>query len=783
MRFVFLFVFLSASEVSFSQSITQTLRGSVIDRDVQQSLIGANVIVLNTQPLLGATSNEDGNFRIDHIPVGTYNIQVTYIGYEPQVIPNVELKSGKETVITIRMAEKIIQGEEVVVTADQRKDQPLNEMSTVSTRTFSVEETQRYAAAINDPGRMVISYPGVVSADDGNNTISIRGNSPNGLLWRMEGIEIPNPNHFSSVGSSGGGISILNAQILSNSDFITGAFAAEYGDAVSGVFDLRLRKGNNEKMEFTGQAGFLGLSVAAEGPFSKNYKGSYLVNYRYSTLSILTGLGVLGDDNVTNFQDLSYHVFLPTRKAGYFSLFGFGGLSNQKYPVINDSLKWENYYDRYGGEFFANTGVAGFTHSYLFGSKAYLKTGLAISSTGNGEDDVFTDDDYEPVITYHASYRQQKQTLSSVLTWKLSTRMTLRSGIITSRWQYNLMNQNAENPESPLITYIDEKGNTFISQAFSQAQFRISEKTTLNGGLHYQILWLNNTQAIEPRLALEHHINDRQTVAFAYGLHSQAQPIGIYFIEVENANGGITMPNHDLGFTKAHHFVASYSYLFTPALRVKTELYYQALFDIPVSKDSGTSFSMVNSYGDFVTEPLVNNGTGKNYGLELTVEKFLAQRYYFLISTSLFQSKYKGSDGIERNTRWNSNYNFVVTGGKEFVLSKESDHTLLGFNMKVIYTGGFRTTPIDLSASMAAGETVLENENAFSDQNPSYFRLDAGVSLKLNRRKLTSTFLLDIQNATNNQNVFGQYFEPAQNKIVTYYSTPFIPVLSYRVEF
>lgn len=777
-------IFLLASWpcITFSQSITQTLRGAVVDKQVQQSLIGANVIVMNTQPLLGATTDEKGNFRIEHVPVGTYNIQVTYMGYEPKVFPNIEINSGKETVITVELEELVIQGQEVVVTADKRKDQPLNDMSAVSARTFSVQETQRYAAAVNDPGRMVISYAGVVSADDGNNTISIRGNSPNGLLWRMEGIEIPNPNHFSSVGSSGGGISILNAQILSNSDFITGAFASEYGNALSGVFDLKLRKGNNEQTEFTGQAGFLGLSVAAEGPFSKNYKGSYLVNYRYSTLTILSKIGILSDDNTTDFQDLSYHIFLPTNKAGYFSLFGFGGLSDQKYHVINDSSKWEHFYDRYGGDFSANTGVAGFTHSYLFGSKAYLKTALAISKTSNGENDIYTDDDYQPITTYSANYQQQKQTLSSVLNYKFSSKLVLRSGFITSRWQYNLKNQNAENPGDPLITFIDEKGSTFISQVFSQALFRLSEKTMLNGGLHYQFLWLNHTQAIEPRASIEHHFDDKQTLSFGYGLHSQAQPIGVYFTE-ELSDGNVIQPNHDLKFSKANHFVLSYNYLFNPNLRVKTEVYYQALFDIPVSKDSATSFSMVNSWGDFETEALANKGTGKNYGVELTVEKFLSQRYYFLLSSSLFQSKYKGSDGIERNTTWNSNYSMVFTGGKEFVLSKESDHTLFGFNLKVIYTGGFRTTPIDLNASIAEGTTVYDNANAFSTQNPDYFRIDAGISLKLNRPKLTSTFLLDLQNATNRKNVYGQYFEPHQETVVTYYSTPLIPVLSYRIEF
>lgn len=781
MRSFLFLLFLVIHCICFSQTRTQTLRGNIIDKLVQQPLMSASVVVLNTDPLLGTYSDEGGNFRFDKIPVGTYNLQVTYVGYEPRIIPNVIISSGKETVLTIEMKEMVIQGEEVVVTGDKNKDKPLNEMSVVSARTFSVEESQRYAAAVNDPGRMVISYAGVVSADDGNNEISIRGNSPNGLLWRMEGIEIPNPNHFSEVGSSGGGISILNAQILSNSDFMTGAFPAEYGNGLSGVFDLKLRKGNNEQREFTLQAGFLGLSVAAEGPFAKNYKGSYLVSYRYSTLGILSKLGVLDLGSSTLFQDLLFNIFLPTSKAGYFSIFGFGGLSAQTYDVIYDSLQWQYDYERYGGRFFANTGVVGFTHNYLFGSKAYLKTALAISGTGNGYNEIYVDDEYEPITTYRENYIQQKQTLSSVLNYKFSTRLTLRSGIINSRWQYNLLNEGAENPGDAFVQYVDEKGNTVITQVFSQVQFHVNDRTTLHAGMHYLRLWLNNTQSFEPRASIERQLSDKQTISFGYGLHSQTQPIGIYFAKRTGVNGVVSRANENLEFTRAHHFVVSHNYLFNPNLRIKTEVYYQALFNVPVSKEGATSFSMLNDF--YTTDPLVNDGTGKNYGVEVSVEKFLSRRYYFLMSTSLFQSKYKGSDGIERNSRFNSNYTFVFTGGKEFALSKGSDNTLLGLNLKIIYTGGFRTTPIDLDSSIVAGETIFIEDQIFSIRNPDYFRIDAGVSLKLNRRKLTSTFLLDIQNATNHQNVFGQYFEPREGRLVTYYQTPLIPVFSYRVEF
>jgi hypothetical protein len=319
-----------------AQTMTQTVRGTVVDKVIKSPLPGAVVQVLNTNPIQGTSTDLDGNFKLDKVPVGRQSFRISYIGYKEIILNDVDVNSGKELVLTIELEEKI--NKEVVITTDKKK--PLNEMSSVSSRTFSVEETQRYAAAVNDPARAALAFAGVATVSDGNNHISIRGNAPNGLLWRMEGVEVPNPNHFSSPGTAGGGISILSAQLLSNSDFMTGAFASEYGNATSGVFDLRLRHGNNERREFTFQAGVLGIDAAAEGPFSSNHRGSYLINYRYSTLGILSKAGILDFGGVTTFQDLSYNFVLPTEKYGTFTMFGFGGLSSEVFKAKKDSTDW-----------------------------------------------------------------------------------------------------------------------------------------------------------------------------------------------------------------------------------------------------------------------------------------------------------------------------------------------------------------------------------------------------------------------------------------------------------
>jgi hypothetical protein len=453
-------------------------------------LPGSNVIILDTQPVLGATTDTDGNFKITNVPVGTHAVKVTFIGYKEKILPLVIVNSGKEVVLNIPIEEDIVQMKEIVVRATQ-KEKPINDMAVVSARTFSVEETRKFAAAVNDPARMVTSFAGVIQTDDGNNNVSIRGNSPYGLQWRMEGVDIPNPNHFANTGTAGGGISILSSQLLTNSDFMTGAFPAEYGNALSGVFDLQLRKGNNEKPEYTLQAGFLGIDVAAEGPFSKNYKGSYLINYRYSTLSILDRIGVSVGDAVTNFQDLSFNIHLPTNKWGSFSLFGFGGLSDQHLDAKKDSTSWDSDDDRFNNTYVSNTGAVGLRHSLVINRNTHLQTSLLFSGNENGDKAYKLDDSYSEDLHYHEKYIHKKITLTTVLNHKFSPSHSVRTGVYLNKLRYEFYLNDMNEQTQQLEELLNAGGTAEMVQAFGQWNFRASEKITFNAGLHYLKLLLN----------------------------------------------------------------------------------------------------------------------------------------------------------------------------------------------------------------------------------------------------------------------------------------------------
>jgi hypothetical protein len=761
---------------SFSQPLKQVVRGTVVDHVSRQSLPGATIIVVGTDPLVGGTSDENGNFKLTGVPLGQHTLRISFVGYKERTYSLV-VNSGKEVVLNVQIEEDIVSMDEVVITPDLEKNRPINDMSTVSARTFSVEETRKFAAAVNDPGRAALSFAGVVSTGDDSNTISIRGNSPNGLLWRMEGVDIPNPNHFADAGTSGGGICILSSQLLSNSDFLTGAFAAEYGNALAGVFDINLRKGNNENHEYTVQAGFLGLDVAAEGPFSKKYRGSYLINYRYSTLSILSGLGLDIGDAVTNFQDLSYNIWLPTRRLGNFSLFGFGGLSDQVEEAVRDSTQWINDFLRYESTYFSNTGAAGLKHSISMGS-SFLQSSLVMSGNDHGYIEDRLDDTYTPQPTYRQNFINRKVTLSSVLNTKLSARYNLRSGLYLNKYLYNLrlwdLNQQTQVVDEPL----NSESDATTAQAFSQVNYRMSRKLSINAGLHFLYLFENGSASLEPRASARFDIDDRQAVSLGYGLHSQMQPLGVYEARVAHSDGTVTMPNSNVGFNKAHHFVAGYDRSLTKYLRIKSEVYYQHLFNIAVVDDPASPTSTLVVEEGYLTLPLVNEGKGVNKGVELTVEQFMHRNMYFLLSASLYDSKYKALDDIWHNTRFNGRHAISFTAGKDWAFR---NNRIFGVNLRTIYTGGFRVTPVDWEKSMTEGRIYIDPRRAFEEQLPDYFRTDLRISLKRNRERSTSTLSLDIQNATNRENVGGRNINLQGTSY--WYQLPLLPVFAYRIEF
>jgi len=779
--FISIIALLLFSSNTYAQTPTQTVKGKIIDSDSEMPIIGATVILLGTNPIIGATTDVDGFYKLKSIPIGRRSFKISFMGYEDVYLKEISVEAGREVVLNVSMIENTFQLNAVEIVANDDRSEAINQMTTVSANQITIESTSRIAAGINDPGRTVQSLAGVATSSDKTNELVIRGNSPRGMLWRMQGIEIPNPNHFSSEGGSGGGVSALSAQVLANSDFIVSAFPAEYGNAISGVYDLRLRRGNFEKREYAVQLGVLGLQVAAEGPFKKGSQASYLFNYRYSTFSLLNKtIGSTIGGSIPTWQDLSYNIYLPTKKAGSFSLWGIAGNSIYEDFAVQDSSQWKYRSDSRQEISKNSLFVMGLTHNYLFdNNKTYIRTTLSGSYTNNRFIRDTLDYNYNASSTLDLSYLYNTLSFNSFVNHKFNSKNLIRFGVSTSLKGYDI---NTLDIYSSADRF-EEKGNTNFYQSYLQWKHRITNNFEIISGIHSSYLALNSKYTIEPRLGLRWKANEKNTFSFGMGMHSKSEPVSVYLYEKELADGSIINPNTDLGFTKAIHFVLGYNWNFAEDFRLKTEIYYQYIYNVPIDiSDTNGIKTSLNYRTRIDNSSLSNDGLGRNYGVELTLEKFFSNNWYALFTSSLFQSKYTMPGFEERNTLFNSNFINNIVAGKEFEFGNNNQH-VVGVNLRTTWRGGYRNVPYNLDESIKEGGPVYNYENSYQERLPDYYRMDLGLNYSYNKSNNVWKVSIDIQNLTAAKNVNRQYFDKETKQIVNVYFQGLTPNINLILEF
>lgn len=766
------------------KNFTQKVRGRVLDAESKQPLAGV-IVVAKSDNRLNAVTDGDGYFTISNVPVGRQSFMFQYMGYEPAVASEVLVTSGKELELNMAMTESLQKLDEVTISATQESARAMNEFATISSRSISVEETKRYAASFADPARMAQNFMGVSNGGDMFNGIIVRGNSPKNVLWRLEGIEIPNPNHFSGLGTTGGAISMLNANVLGTSDFYTGAFPAEMGNALSGVFDMKFRNGNTEKREHTFQLSTLGTELASEGPFKKGGKSSYLLNYRYSTLALLDNIVSFGGV-LPKYQDASIKLNFPTAKAGTFSLWGLGGYNSAYKDPVKDSSKWTDDDPNFVLKADNMMGVAGISHTYFTGKNSYLKTVVSASYEKDKElvDTLNPAQDYRSVHVANESFVNNAYRVSVLYNTKLNNKNTVRFGAIGQQLGYKLSNNYFDEYANQWKSFLNSEGDAQYYQAYAQWKHRMTEDLTFVSGVHGSYFALNGSYSIEPRIAAT-YTSGKNSFSLATGLHSKPEHLSTYMFQSKKQGQADTYPNKDLGLLKAYHAVVGYERQLPLNMRFKTEVYYQYLYNIPVEKDSTGGFSIINAldiYSLFNTQQLVSDGTGQNYGIDFSLERPFLNNYYILATASLYKSTYTDYLGDEYNTTFNRGYQLNVVGGKEFLIGK-SGRKILGLNGKVLYSGGMRESPIDLNGSIQSGETVLVPKQYFTRQVPAYFRTDLGVYYKINNKRVTHSIQLEVQNVTNRQNFYYSYFDREAATVKTVNQLGILPNLSYRIDF
>lgn len=782
--------------ITMAKAQTGTIKGLVIDKQSESPLMGATIELLNAPDAKGVVTNENGRFSLNDVVIGRQVIRISYIGYESYTVPNIEVTSGKDVFLNIGLTEAFEQLEEVVLTSNTNKDQPLNKMSTVSTRQFGLEEVTRFSGGRSDVGRLAANFAGVSSPDDSRNDIVVRGNSPTGLLWRLEGIPIPSPNHFGTAGTTGGPVSALNPNMLKNSDFLTSAFAAEYGNALGGVFDLGFRNGNTDDYEYTLQSGiFTGLEAMGEGPLGKK-NGSFLVAIRYSLVGLL-GVGAGGTSAAPNYTDLSFNLNFGRGNLGTFSLFGILGSSDIDF--LGNDIDPDDLFAAEDENTFVESrfGVVGLKHQINIGDKSYLRSIVSSSFSGNDfkvDRFINIDTPQENTIRYTlADESENRLTFSTLFNSKLSNKSTLRIGVLAENFGVeSLLQDRTEQPDTDgdgnpdLFTFRNIDENVLLLQPFVQGQFRLTENLTLNAGLHSQYSSLNEQFALEPRVAMAYQVAPNHAINLGYGLHQQQLPLPILFLN-ESVNGNLVQTNKELDFIRSNHFVLGYDVKLAQNWRGKLEVYYQDI-DKAAVESFPSSYSTLTEGADFGFDndrvSLVNEGTGYNSGIELTLERFFNKGYYGLLTGSFFQSKYTGSDGIERNTPFNNEYVVNLLAGREFKVGKNRKNILF-FDTRVTTSGGRYSTPVNLQASQQFGFEVLEEDLAFSEQFDPYFRWDFKFGLKINstKKKRSHQFYVDLQNVTANENIFTRRYNRLTNQVDQVNQIGFFPDFGYKFQF
>lgn len=756
---------------------TQVVKGSVRDVQTGQPLPGAIISVADTR--LGAVAGVDGSFRIESVPVGRHTIVVRSLGYETFSTISV-VTSGRQTVLDAELLPSVdFEEVEGVTVSGSEGGRTLNESALVSGTLFSVEDVKRFAGSRDDPARMAGNFAGVFSVDDQRNDIIIRGGSPTELLWKLDGIEIPNPNHFATQGATGGPVNALNANLLDNSDFFTGAFPAEYGGKLSGVFDLHTRDGNAEQFEFVGQMGFAGFEGMAEGPLPGADGSSFIASYRKSTLEVFDLLGIsIGFDGVPKFEDVNAKVHLPLGSGHTLDAVVLAGRSDIELLESDEDDVFTGDVDIYNG---TDLAVVGGTWTHLLSDKAVGKFSVSsVYSNYRTELDSLTTGESNEVISkdrwYEVNSSESYYSARYRLSWAPVRSHYFVAGLEGRALRYDLSEERFtvrdELDGNPFR--IDASGTTGQALGFLGWTWRPADNWTFNTGLFTQYLGLNQQLSLEPRVGASWAFAPGHALSAGVGIHRQMAPLPVYFV----------YDNQDLDYTSSTHYVVGYSVAPAQDVLLKMEGYYKDVSDAPVRADRADGFSLLNAGTEFggisVDFPLANDGKGRSYGLELSLTKHFTDGWYLLATGSLIRQEYTGSDGIWRDGGFDNGFIGNLLGGYEWKISEGFSIDMSG---KITWAGGAPYTPVDLDRSRLYNSTILDEERFFAERDDNYSRADVRIDFRQNFKGWSMSTFLSIENVLNTKNVLARLYDAQEGRIKVEHQIGFFPIGGFRIEF
>lgn len=772
------------SSISFGQSY-QNVRGIVKENFTERPVEGVIIRLLKDDEIYKEViSNTEGEFEFTNVELGHYDVLFTHIQYKSFIQPSIVVSISKENILNVTMELRNQKLDVVEVNPEKERGIPNNEMANSSVFSIHPNDARRIAGGLDDPIRVTGTLPGVTSATGfSSNSVSIRGNSSRGLKYNMEGVELPNPTHFARIGSSGGTFTIFSMQLLDKSDFYTGAFSAQFGDALGGIFDVKFKKGNTNQHEMTFQIGTLGVEFGSEGPLSKKNKSSYVFNYRYATV----GLGRIGNPSSPTYQDFSFNVNIPLAKSNSkLQFFGISGLSDRTREAITDSSLWTESLDRTTLYIASSTATFGGVYKKYIGEKSIFKFTAVGSYTKQADNKDYIQDDFSIINQKVNQYESIPITAAISLKHKFGLRHSNITGGSFNSTSHKWLAEKYSFNSNQQIILMNGSGRSNLIKAYTQSKFSINEKISVLGGVHYLLFDVNNQQTIEPRVSFNYQVNSRHSLSLSAGMHSQVENYATYFYEETNALGEKTNPNKNLDLAKSNHYILGYKGKIFTNHRLRIEVYYQDLYDTPI--DSLT-FSTINLDELSDLRALYTGGKGKNYGIDIGFERYTDNGLYYIFNSSFWRSLYTAGDGIERSTAFDNNFNLRFILGKEYKLrasmSKKGIEKFKSFswNTNLNILGGQMYTPLDLINSKIEQESIYDENMAFSQKGETLLFLDFNFSYTTNKKNRKSVWAIQIKNLLNNGNAIYREYDTILDEEVTIKSTSFFPNIYYRLEF
>lgn len=767
-----LFFLLTALYItSFGQyRISGLLVAEVNGRPVERAMI--RLVELRNGQSFEAHTDTKGIFLLEDLAEGMYEIEFMHPSFESRK-REIEIKEASILNLLEALAYKYFELEEVAINEGANE---LPAFEKISGHSFDPKFQQYLGGAMTDPVRLLANFPGVSSGNDIRNDLVVRGNSPVGVLWQLEGMEIYNPNHFATSGNSGGGVNILNPTTLGKSSFLTGAFSAEYGNATSAVFNANLRNGNTTQHQLGFRTNLIDWSVSAEGPISREQGSSYLFAYRNSTFAMLNRLDERFEDyfgNQPSLKDFTYKLNFPI-KNGNIALFGLGGKSQLN---INDLFDENHIY-----EYASSSLSTGASLRRTFGTRSSLNLGLMYSNqlSDNGESFL---ENAEPVREFQFRDDQEQFTIQSHFDHQLYPGHRLKVGGKLMFTKASLM------PDEEFYQPYSISESFLRTHVFANYTLAVPNNYKANFGLHATHFGLNNQLYIEPRASIGFHLGTGHSLGFAMGVHSKGNPLSLYLasrVSTESDSVMLDPINMNTQFAQSFQTVITYNGQVSPSLHLKAEAYYFKNFSIldrGQAEYSGLNIGgneFADVFHNFVYQ-YSNNGAGKSIGLELSAKANLPEQIYLQAFASIYNATYQTAEGEIFPTIFNGNQAFTLLSGKRFDFIKKSGHDFR-VDLSINYMGGRRFSPEMIQNEDGVITCERDDERIFGERLPAYFRTDLKFTYEIDGAKARHQFYLDIRNMTNRQNVLLREVRNCTD--VRYeYQLSLLPLIGYNFTF